>query len=78
MAWAKILFGLLVSLILYAAFVLRPQITELKRKMNLSEFQGTEHLKTMQFSLRRLEGRFHRLRWLILAVGLLTLGWIPW
>ena len=53
----KIGLALLVLVILYALFVLRPQIRELKRKLSLPEFQGTAHQQTMVSSLQRLEGK---------------------
>ena len=73
-------------MILYALFVLRPQIRELKRKLSLPEFQGTAHQQAMIFSLERLEQkRLNTLinfneapRRLALAFGLgVFLGIIP-
>ena len=51
----KICLALLVGLIFYWLFILRPQIRELKRKLSLPEFQGTAHQQTMEFSFQRLQ-----------------------
>ena len=71
----KICLGFSVCLGLYSVAVLRPQVRELERKLNLPEFQGTAHYRTMEFSCRSLRRRSARVRVLTGALGLLTLGW---
>ena len=69
--------ALMFFLTFHATFILHPQIRELKRKLNLPEFQQTAHQQTMQFSFNRLHRRSVLYHLLILLLGLLSLGLIP-
>ena len=72
-----ILVGLIFVLTLYLIVSLHPQIRELKRKLSLSEFQGTAHQQTIQFTFNRLHRRSVWMHLLILILGFLSLGFIP-
>ena len=74
----KICLAFLAWLIIYSVFILRPQVRELERKLALPEFQGTAHYQTMAFSLKRFHRRSVRIYLLILILGVLTLGLVPW
>ena len=69
--------ALMFLLTLYTTLVLNPQIRELKRKMDLPEFQGTAHQQTIVFTFKRLDQRSVRLRAVLLALGLVSLGLVP-
>ncbi len=56
----------------HSAFILRPQMRELKRKMALSEFTGSFHLKTMEFAFRQLQRNSVVFRAIAVALGLLN------
>ena len=73
-AIAAALIALSLGLPLHVAFVLRPQIRELRRKMALPEFQGTAHQGTIRFALQRLERQGVRYRTAALLLALLGLG----
>jgi hypothetical protein len=53
---------------LYLAFIVRPQIKELRRKMQLPEFAGSFHYKTMEVAFQRLlkaSLRVHKIRFVL-------------
>lgn len=64
-------------LTLHVNYVLHPQIRDLKRKIELPEFQGTAHQQAMQFSFQRLHRRSVRLHGIVLTLGLLCMGLLP-
>ena len=72
-----ILVSLILVLTLYLIVIRHPQIQELKRKMDLPEFQGTAHRQTIVFSFKRLHQRSVRLRAVLLVLGLVSLGLVP-
>lgn len=74
----RILVGTTLILVGYRTFVLHPELKELKRKIQLPEFHGTAHQKTIQFAVDRLQRRSVQLRWAIFTGGLLSLGLLPW
>ena len=62
------------GVMLHIAFILKPQIRELKRKMTLPEFAGSFHYKTMEVALQRLQqglSLFHRI---VIVLGLASIG----
>ena len=69
--------GLMFVLTLYIGLVLHPEIHELKRKINLPEFQSSVHQQTMKFAFDRLHRVSVRLHGAILTLGLLSLGLTP-
>ena len=50
---------------LHLQLILRPQIREVERKLNLPEFQGTAHQRTIQFAFQKL--RQSRVRYRVLT-----------
>ncbi len=70
-----VLFGLLLTC--HNTLIVHPQIRELKRKMNLPEFQGTSHYQTIQFAFGRMHRLSVRLYLGALLLGLLSLGLTP-
>ena len=74
----RICVGLLAWLCFYRSFILRPQILEIRRKLELPEFQGTAHRQSMQFTSQNLRRRWARVRVLILLLGILLLGLFFW
>ncbi len=81
LAWRSLALELPSALMLWGvfhcAFVLHPQIRELKRKLALPEFRGTAHKQTIQFAFNNLHKRSGGLYLSILVVGLLLLGLFP-
>ncbi len=69
MRWGLLLLGFLVGLIVYWAMALQPRMRELERKMTLPEFQGSVHLKAMQFSLDLLRRQRIKVRRRILFLA---------
>ena len=69
--------GLMFLLNLHLAVILHPQIQELKRKINLPQYQGTSHQQTMQSAFTRLHRRSVQLHLLLLTLGLFSLGLAP-
>ncbi len=74
----KLCVGLLAWLLLYRRCILRPQIQEIRRKLELPEFQGTAHHQSLQFAFTNLRRRWARLRIWILLLGILLAGWLLW
>ncbi len=58
---------------LYFLFILRPQVRESERKLNLPEFQGTAHRQTIQCAFRKLQWACVRTQVLMLILGLVGL-----
>ena len=69
--------GLMVVLTLYTSLILHPHIRELKRKIDLPEFQQTAHQQTIQFAFHRLHRCSVQIHGVILTLGLLSLGLAP-
>jgi hypothetical protein len=69
--------GTMFLLNLHSVVILHPQIRELKRKINLPQYQGTAHQRTMQNAFERLHLRSVQLHGLLLFLGLFTLGLAP-
>ncbi|MBI3333273.1 MAG: DUF4149 domain-containing protein [Candidatus Omnitrophica bacterium] len=69
--------GLMFLLTLYVARVLHPEVHELKRKINLPEFEGSAHQQTMKFAFDRLYKVSVRLHGLLLLLGWFSLGLVP-
>lgn len=69
--------GLMFVLTLYTTRILHPEIHEVKRKLQLPEFQGTAHQQSIQFAFNRLHQRSVQLHGVILTLGLLSLGLTP-
>ncbi|MCM8794757.1 MAG: DUF4149 domain-containing protein [Candidatus Omnitrophica bacterium] len=61
----------------YAAWILHPQIRELKRKMNLPEFKDSAHLTTIEWAFRRQHRLSVALSLMTLGLGLFVLALIP-
>ena len=61
----------------YTAVVLHPQVRDLRRRLNLPEFQNTSHLEKIRFAFDRLHRRSVQLHAVILFLGWLTLGLVP-
>lgn len=70
----EISIAVMLWLVLHVRCVLRPQLRELKRKIELPEFQGTVHQQAMQFTFQRLHRRSVRIHGLALGLGLLSFG----
>ncbi len=58
---------------LHLLFILRPQIREVERKLNLPDFQGTAHQQTIRFAFQKLHRSRVRFQVLILVFGVLGL-----
>ena len=69
--------GVMLLLCLHSAYILQPQIQDLRRRMALPEFQGTAHLDKLRFSFGRLHRRSVQLYGLILVLGWFSLGLLP-
>lgn len=74
----KVCIGLLAWLLFYRRCILRPQIQEIRRKLDLPEFQGTAHRQSLQFAFANLRRRWVRVRVSILLLGILLLGRFFW
>lgn len=64
-------------LTLHGAYVLHPQIQDLRRKIALPEYQGTARLEKFQFGFRHLHRNSVRLQMLNLVLGWYGLGVLP-
>ena len=69
--------GVMFLLSLHSAYILHPQIQDLKRRMALPEYQGTAHLDKLRFSFGRLHRRSVQLHGLLLVLGWFSLGVLP-
>ena len=56
-------------LMLHAAWILHPQIRDLRRKIADPKFSGTAHLAKLKFCFDRLHRRFVQLKRVILLLG---------
>jgi len=74
----KVCIGLLAWFFFYRTCILRPQIQEIQRKLDLPEFQGTAHRQSLQFTFTNLRRRWVWVRVLILLLGILLLGLLFW
>lgn len=57
----------------YSAWVLQPELQDVRRRLPQPEFQGTAHLEKLRFSFNRLHRLSVRLHGAILFLGWLTL-----
>ena len=69
--------GIMLLLSLHSAYILHPQIQELRRKMALPEFQGTAHLEKLRFAFSHLHRRSVQLHTVMLVLGWFSLGLLP-
>ncbi len=69
--------GIMFALTFYVTVVLHPHIQDLKRKLELPEFQGTAHQQTIRFAFDRLHRRSVQLHLAIILLGFLSLGFSP-
>lgn len=69
--------GIMFLLTHHLAYVLHPQIREVKRKINLPEFQGTQHQETMRFAFEGMHRNSVRLHLAILILGFFALALVP-
>ena len=62
---------------LYSAWILQPEIQEVRGRMQQPEFQGTTHLEKLRFSFDWFHRLSVRLHGIILFLGWLTLTLLP-
>lgn len=69
--------GVMLLITLHGAYVLHPQIQDLRRKIALPEYAGTARLEKFEFCFRNLHRNSVRIQMVNLVLGWYCLGILP-